>query len=129
MAAMYMCMVHRGFYSKQHDLKHLQLQYACVGRRLEMLEVLWARAHTVDVKKTFAVPPFNGCTVSPFPAERLSTVRSLPFTSATREARRKKSRRGTLGARATGLFLRTVVAIGLSQALERVKMRFATSIL
>ena len=82
--------------------------------------------------KSFAVPPFNGvyrCTVSPFPAERLSTVRSLPFTSATREARRKKSRRGTLGARATGLFLRTVVAIGLSQALECVKMRFATSIL
>ena len=41
---------------------------------------------TVDVKKTlprsFAVPAFNDvyhCTVSPFPAERLSTICSLPF--------------------------------------------------
>ena len=45
---------------------------------------------TVDVKKkfprSFAVLPFNDvhrCIVSPFPAERISTVRSLPFTSAT----------------------------------------------
>ena len=97
-----------------------------------------AAVRTVDVKKTFpksfTVPPFNGvyrCTVSPFPAERLSTVRSLPFTSATPQLVRRveRSRGGELWGRERRLFLRTVGAIGLSQTLERVKMRFATSIL
>ena len=69
----------------------------------------------VDVKKTFpksfTVPPFNDvhrCIVSPFPAERRSTVRSLPFTSETPQLamRAERSRRGgTLGPRATALFV------------------------
>ena len=46
------------------------------------------------------------CIVSPFPAEHLSTIQSLPFTSATPQlARGKKSLWGTLGLSATALFV------------------------
>ena len=79
---------------------------------------------TVDVKpKSF--------TVSPFPRFRRNAVRSLPFTSATPQLvrRAERSRSGELWGRERRLFLRTVGTIGLSQALEHVKMRFATSIL
>ena len=72
--------------------------------------------------KSFAVPPFHGvyrCIVSPFPAERLSTLRSFPFMSATPQIamHAERSCHGELWGQERRLFLRTVDAIGLSQAL------------
>ena len=64
--------------------------------------------YTVDVKKTFpksfTVPPFNGvyrCTVS---GGTRSVASVHVRNSATREARGKKSRRGTFGGESDGSF-------------------------
>ena len=84
--------------------------------RMRLHQIKYAKpklAHIHTLPKSFTVSPFNGVY---HPRFRLSTGRS-------------RSNRGKVWCQQQQLFLRTVSAIGLSQALDHVKMCFATSIL